>query len=68
MAPDREQPHEERRVLGVPVDADGHGWVSDEEQRILGFPADWFKLPRFGRRMRGMLRRSGSVSGELASG
>jgi hypothetical protein len=58
VAPDREQRHEERnRVLGVPVDADWHGWVSDEQQAILGFPADWFKLPRLGRRMRGMLRR-----------
>ena len=46
MAPDRE---ERNRVLGVPIGPGQHGWVGDEEQRVLGFPADWFRLRRRGR-------------------
>lgn len=51
--------HEERgRVLGVPISGGRPGWVGDEQQRVLGFPADWFRLPRLGpavRRIRGLL-------------
>lgn len=54
MPADRE---ERNRVLGVPVGTSWQGWVGDEQQRVLGFPADWL---RFGRRSVGRwLRRRG---------
>ena len=52
------QDEERGRVLGVPISGSGPGWVGDEQQRVLGFPADWVRLPRLGpavRRIRGLL-------------
>jgi hypothetical protein len=45
--PDDREEH--NRVLGIPLGADKLGVMRDEQQRALGFPAEWFRLPSLAR-------------------
>ena len=40
MASDRE---ERNRVLGIPIGKNPLGRPGEEQQRVMGFPADWVK-------------------------
>jgi hypothetical protein len=47
VAADRE---ERNRVLGIRIGSGFRVWVDDAENRVLGFPVDWFRRlsPRSG--------------------